>query len=151
MSGSLRAFAATAATTLIVLPSLATPVRAQTGGFLESATSTAYREPLSAGELQELLPTRGRFTFPSPYSTIAARITNATDCGGGDCVNYVGYAYWSNINNHVGSETMLIFLGLDRNRGGLGPSLFAYNKTTGDIARLGTTVREHESSELGDW
>jgi hypothetical protein len=130
-------FAATAATTLIVLPPLATPVRAQTGGFFESATSTAYREPLSAGELQQLLPTRGRFTFPSPYSTNAARITNAADCGGSDCVNYVGYAYWSNINNHVGSETMLIFLGLDRNRGGVGPSLFSYNKTTGDTRSLG--------------
>jgi hypothetical protein len=92
---------------------------------------------LSAGELQEFLPARGRFTFPSPYSTIATRLTNAADCGGGDCVNYVGYAYWSNINNHVGSEAMLIFLGLDRSRGGLGPSLFSYNKTTGDTRNLG--------------
>ncbi len=86
MSGSLRAtFAATAATTLIVLSPLAASLRAQTGGFLESATSTA----------------------------------------------------WSNINNHAGSETMLIFLDLDRNRGGMGPSLFSYNKTTGDTRNLG--------------
>ena len=110
---------------------------AQTGGFLESATSTAYREPLSKGTVQEMLPVRGRFTFPAPYSTIATRLTNATDCGGNDCVNYVGYSYWSNINNHVDSETMLIVLGLDRNRGGPGPSLFSYNKTTGETLNVG--------------
>jgi hypothetical protein len=119
---------------LVLVPA---PARAQTGGFLESATSTAYREPLSAGELQEILPARGRFTFPSPYSTIATRLTNATDCGGSDCVNYVGYSYWSNINNHVGSDTMLAFLGLDRSRGGPGPTLFTYNKTTGETHNAG--------------
>src|SRR5262245_18677388 len=113
------------------------PARAQTGGFLESATSTAYREPLSAQTLQQILPARGRFTFPPPYSTIATRLTNATDCGGGDCVNYVGYSYWSNINNHVGSDTMLIFLGLDRQRGGQGPTLFSYNKNSGQTQNLG--------------
>jgi len=30
----------------------------------------------------------------------------------------VGYSYWSNINNHVGSDTMLGFLGLERRKGG---------------------------------
>ena len=116
---------------------LAPSVRAQAGGFLEPAASSEYRQPLSARELQEFLPARGRFTFPPPYSTIATRLTNAADCGGGDCVNYIGYAYWSNINNHSGSETMLIFLGLDRSRGGPGPSLFSYNKTTGETRSLG--------------
>ena len=125
---------ATATLTLLLAPA---PARAQTGGFLESASSTAYREPLSAGTLQEILPARGRFTFPSPYSTIATRLTNAADCGGSDCVNYVGYSYWSNINNHVGSDTMLVFLGLDRSRGGPGPSLFTYNKTTGETRNAG--------------
>ena len=115
---------------------------AQNGGFLESATGTEYREPLSDGTLQEMLPSRGRFTFPSPYSTIATRLTNATDCGGSDCVNYVGYSYWSNINNHVDSETMLIVLGLDRNRGGSGPSLFSYNKTTGETRNVGPLFEE---------
>ena len=110
---------------------------AQTGGFLESATSTEYREPLTEGTMQEILPSRGRFEFPAPYSTTATRLTNATDCGGSDCVNYVGYSYWSNINNHVGSETMLVVLGLDRNRGGLGPSLFSYHKTTGETLTMG--------------
>ncbi len=138
VSGSLRAiFAAAAAATLTVLVPLAAPAGAQTGGFVESATSTEYRAPLSAAELLALLPARGRFTFPSPYFTVATRLTNAADCGGGDCVNYVGYAYWSNINNHVSSQTMLIFLGLDRSRGGPGPSLFSYNKTTGETRSLG--------------
>jgi hypothetical protein len=122
---------------LFVLALLSGSAVAQTGGFLESATSTAYREPLSSDSLQELLPARGRFTFPAPYSSIATRLTNATDCGGADCVNYVGYSYWSNINNHLGSDTMLIFLGLDRSRGGSGPSLFSYNKTTGETRNLG--------------
>ena len=54
------------------------------------------------------MPQRGTFTFPAPYGTTGIRLTNAGDCGGGDCVNYVGYSYWSNINNHVGSDTMLI-------------------------------------------
>ena len=130
-----RAFALATATLILVLAPA--PARAQTGGFLESATSTAYREPLSAGTLQSILPARGRFTFPSPYSTLATRLTNATDCGGSDCVNHVGYSYWSNINNHVGSDTMLVFLGLDRSRGGSGPTLFTYNKTTGETRNAG--------------
>ena len=32
---------------------------------------------------------------------------------------------------------MLIVLGLDRNRGGLGPSLFSYHKATGETRNLG--------------
>ena len=136
MSASLpRAFALAIATLPFFLAPA--PARAQTGGFLESATATAYREPLSTATLQEIVPTRGRFTFPAPYSTIATRLTNAADCGGSDCVDYVGYSYWSNINNHAGSDTMLIFLGLNRSRGGAGPTLFTYNKTTGETRNAG--------------
>ena len=98
------------------------------GGFVESATSNGLRPRLSAGEIQAFLPSRGRFTFPSPYGTTGIRLTNAGDCGGSDCVSYVGYSYWRNINNHVGSDTMLIFLGLK----GPGPTLFSYNKNTGE-------------------
>ena len=120
-----RIFAPGLVAFLLPVTLLSSHAFAQTGGFLESATATAYREPLSEATLQEILPSRGRFDFPAPYSTSATRLTNATDCGGSDCVNYVGYWSWSNINNHVSSDTMLIFLGLDRNRGGLGPSLFS--------------------------
>src|SRR5262245_38967709 len=93
---------------------------AQTGGFLETTTSTTVRPRASV-----TLPTRGKFTFPAPYNTTGVRVTTASDCGGSsDCVDYVGYSYWRNINNHVGSDTMYLFLGLDRNKGGSGPTLF---------------------------
>jgi hypothetical protein len=107
------------------------------GGFTESATGNGLRPRLSAGEIQSFVPQRGRFTFPSPYGTTGIRLTNGGDCSGGDCVNYVGYSYWRNINNHAGSDTMLIFLGLDRQRGGGGPTLFSYNKNTGETRNLG--------------
>jgi hypothetical protein len=48
------------------------------------------------------------------------RLTNASDCGGNDCLWYVGYSYWRNINNHAGKNEMLILLGMDRNAGGAG-------------------------------
>ncbi len=107
------------------------------GGLLDSATSNGLRPMLSAGEIQAFLPQRGTFTFPSPYSTTGIRLTNASDCGGQDCVTSVGYSYWSNINNHVGSDTMLVFLGLERRKGGGGPTLFSYNKKTGETKNLG--------------
>ena len=78
------------------------------------------RPPLTAAQIQTLLPERGRFTFPAPYNTAAIRLTNSSDCDGTDCVNPVGYSYWRNINNHVDSDTMLIFLTLYRTRGGGG-------------------------------
>jgi hypothetical protein len=107
------------------------------GGFIDSATSAGLRPRLSAGEIQTFLPQRGSFTFPTPYGTAGVRLTNASDCGGGDCVNYVGYSYWRNINNHVGSDSMLVVIGLDRQRGGAGPTLFSYNKQTGETRNAG--------------
>jgi len=100
-------------------------------GLVESATGNALRSTVRGTSVPA---SRGRFTFPAPYDTEAVRITTAADCGGSDCVNPVGYAYWSNINNHVGSDTMLIFLGLK----GPGPSLFSYNKNTGETRNLGS-------------
>jgi len=104
------------------------------GGFLESATTGLIRPRLSVAEIQALLPARGAFAFPPPYGTTGVRLTNADDCAGGDCVDYVGYSYWRNINNHVGQDEMLILLGLDRARGGPGPSLFRYDKTADRVA-----------------
>lgn len=111
--------------------------QAASGGFIDSATGNALRPRLSAGEIQTFLPERGPFTFPSPYQTTGVRLTNAGDCGGADCVQPVGYSYWSNINNHAGSDTMLVVLGLDRRRGGGGPTLFSYNKRTGETRKVG--------------
>jgi hypothetical protein len=110
---------------------------AQSGGFVDSSTSAGLRAKLSTGEIQTFMPQRGVFTFPAPYSTTGIRLTNAGDCGGQDCVLSVGYSYWSNINNHAGSDTMLIFLGLERRRGGGGPTLFSFNKRSGETQNLG--------------
>jgi len=107
------------------------------GGFIEPAVSTAVRARLRTAQTAALLPERGRFTFPPPYNTQAIRLTNASDCGGQDCVNYVGYSYWRNMNNHTGSDTMLIVVTLARNRGGPGPTLFSYNKTTDTVKKVG--------------
>jgi len=102
------------------------------GGFVESATAGQVR-----ARVKLRLPARGPFTFPEPYNTTGVRLTNAEDCGGADCVNYVGYSYWRNTNNHVGSDTMLIFLSLDRQRGGHGPTLLRYDKTTDQVQVVG--------------
>ncbi len=112
----------------VLLHSFSTAVFAQ--GLVESATGNGLRAPVSGSSVPGA---RGRFTFPAPYNTQAVRLTTAADCGGGDCVNPVGYSYWSNINNHVGSDTMLIFLGLK----GQGATLFSYNKNTGETSNRG--------------
>ncbi|MBI4526179.1 MAG: fibronectin type III domain-containing protein [Deltaproteobacteria bacterium] len=61
---------------------------------------------------------------------------------------YVGYSYWRNINNHENSNTMLIFLSLDRSRGGMGPTLFSYNKVTDQVENLGALF---DSSSVFSW
>ena len=118
------------------------------GGLVESATGVGLRATLTAGEIGAFLPSRGRFTFPSPYRTTGVRLTNATDCGGADCVLPVGYSYWSNINNHAGSETMLIFLGLNRQKGGGGPTLFSFNKRTGETRQPRAAVLGRQPVQL---
>jgi hypothetical protein len=114
--------------------SLAGPAAAQSapGGILETADSTAVRPRVSVS-----LPTRGAFAFPAPYGTTGVRITNASDCGGSDCVVYTGYSYWRRMNNHVGSNTMLIFMTLDPSKGGSGPTLYSYDKTTDQVTMVG--------------
>ncbi len=107
------------------------------GGFVEKTNSTAVRPLLTSTQIQSLLPVRGAFVFPPPYNTQAVRITNGTDCGGSDCLESVGYSYWRNMNNSAGSDTMLIFLGLSRSRGGGGPTLFSYNKVTDQVSVVG--------------
>ena len=102
------------------------------GGFVESATSTNVRPRVTPA-----LPSRGKFTFPSPYNTSGIRVTNASDCGNADCVLDVGYSYWRNMNNHAGSDVILIFLTLDRAKGGGGPTLFSYNKVTDQLTVVG--------------
>lgn len=107
------------------------------GGFIEDPASALPRPLPSSSTFLNLVPPRGKFSFPAPYNTEAVRLTNADDCKGADCVNFIGYSYWNNINNHVGQDSMLIFLGLDRNKGGVGPSLLQYNKLTDVVENLG--------------
>jgi len=107
------------------------------GGFVEKTNSTAVRPRPTSTQIQSLLPARGAFVFPPPYNTQAVRITNGTDCGGSDCLESVGYSYWSNMNNSAGSDTMLIFLGLSRSKEGPGPTLFSYNKVTDTVSVVG--------------
>ena len=47
------------------------------------ATDNGMRAPLSDGQMQNMLPDRGPFSFGAPYGTQGIRITNAGDCGGG--------------------------------------------------------------------
>ena len=120
------------------------PVDAQTGGFMASATDNGLRAPLTNGQTETFMPQRGTFTFPAPYGTQGIRVTNATDCGGQDCVDY-GYSYWRKMNNHVGSDTMLIVVGLNRGQGGSGPTLFTYNKKTGETRNAGALFDANSS------
>jgi hypothetical protein len=121
------------------------PPPPSTGGLLEKAGSPALRARFTAPQIQGFLPAggaKGKFTFPAPYNTDAVRLTNAQDCAGGnDCLWYVGYSYWRNINNHVGSSDMYIFLGTDTNRGGVGPILLRYDKNT-DAVQTGALFDE---------
>lgn len=115
------------------------------GGFIEAAGAAQNRSILSASQISNMLPNRGKFTFPAPYNTQGFRLTNPSDCGGSDCVHYVGYSYWRNTNNHVGQNTMLILVGLKRNQGGDGPSLIAYNKVTDQVTPLGPVFDSNSS------
>jgi hypothetical protein len=111
------------------------------GGFVEKAGSAALRPRFTAAQIAAFLPPSGAlgpFTFPAPYNTTGIRLTNSTLCAGGaDCIWYVGYSYWRNVNNHTGKNEMYIFLGTDANRGGSGPILIRYNKQTDAVEHLG--------------
>jgi hypothetical protein len=120
----------------VLLPSAAFAQGAP-GGFIEAAGSVEVRPRPTGADLHAWLPSRGAFTFPAPYNTSGARLTNADDCGGADCVDSVGYAYWRNMNNHAGQSTMLVFLTLDRGRGGGGATLFSYDKASGAVTKVG--------------
>jgi len=102
---------------------------------IKHAEAQAINPRLSASEIQSFLPqTRSAFTFPSPYNTKGIRLTIPSDCNNADCVQYVGYSYWRNINNHVGTNILYAFITL-RNNGG--PTLFSYNKNTDVVTKVG--------------
>ena len=128
------AFPLVATAIMVVIAESSNP---SAGGWLEKQ-GTATRERFSVSQIQSFIPsTRGPFFFPSPYNTQAVRITDASDCGGQDCVNTLGYSYWRNSNAHTGSDTMWIFIGLSTAKGGDGPTLFQYHKQAHTIAKIG--------------
>jgi hypothetical protein len=108
------------------------------GGWVETRAG-GVREKWTTERIRSIVPsTRGPFTFPAPYHTRAARITDASDCPSGmDCLSPVGYSYWRNTNNHAGSNELLLFLSFDRRQGGAGPTLFRYDKTKETIVKAG--------------
>jgi hypothetical protein len=108
------------------------------GGWIEKQGS-GVRTKLTAGQIQSFVPGgRGPFTFPFPYETRAVRLTDVSDCpGGGDCLYPIGYSYWRNSNNHVGSNDMYLFFSFDRRKGGAGPTLFRYDKSNDTVVKVG--------------
>ena len=111
------------------------------GGFTEISGSPARRERFTPSQIAAFLPPdggKGTFTFPAPYNTEGVRLTDSTDCADGqDCLWYAGYSYWRNINNHVGSTDMYVFIGTEPSRGGVGPVLIRYDKITEEVQNLG--------------
>jgi len=122
---------------LLLLGASLTAQADSAGGILELPLTAQARPRPTAAQIQAYLPARGAFNFPAPYNTRGVRLTNAGDCGGQDCVYSVGYSYWRNINNHTGTDTLYAFIGLNRSKGGAGPTLFSYNKVTEETLNLG--------------
>ena len=106
------------------------------GGFLEKDDAPASRPAMTASKVNGFLPSRGSFTFPAPYDTQGVRITNSSDCGGQDCLDMT-YNYWNNMSNSTGSDVMYILIGLDKQRGGEGPTLFKFVKSTATLSKVG--------------
>lgn len=139
---------------LLALP-CCMPIAAQAQllpGLLENPVANIVRPLLTRTGILNLLPERGKFVFPAPYNTSAVRLTSEADCNGLDCVNYIGYSYWNNINNHVGYDSMLIFVGMDARFGGQGPTLIEYNKLTEQVTNLGPLfdATSHLSTSSGE-
>ena len=123
------------------------PVLAGTapGGVLENDETSVARANLTATQIAAFMPaTRGSFTFPAPYNTQGVRVTQPSDCGGQDCVDMT-YSYWRNLSNSAGSNTLYILVGLDKNRGGAGPTLFSYDKTSGALTDVGPLFPSNSS------
>lgn len=107
------------------------------GGFMENDASPTARTALTATQMSGFLPSsRGSFTFPAPYNTQGVRVTLPSDCGNQDCLDMT-YNYWKNMSNSAGSDTMYVFIGLNKARGGQGPTLFQYTKSTGELSEVG--------------
>lgn len=113
--------------TLLLFPTLAFGQ-----GFIETPDTAQARGPMA--NVSAFMVERGPFTFPAPYNTTGFRLTNASDCGGQNCVADVGYAYWRAINAHEGEPELKVLVGLRRTRGGPGPSIVTIDKATESVS-----------------
>lgn len=83
--------------------------------------------------------TKGPFTFPAPYGTRGARITDSTDRGGNNDVVYKpGYSYWPAINYHGAGDPEIKILVSFSDSNGL--RIFKYNKTTEAVTNVGPAI-----------
>lgn len=112
------------------------------GGFVEHAFDVGPIDRLvDEASLGALLPAAGgSFSFPAPYGTEAIRLTDDASCGGTDCVRYVGYSYWRNINAHRGRSSLLVFLSLDETVCGGGLTVFDVDKATLGVTNRGNPL-----------
>ena len=106
------------------------------GGFIEHVLATFDLAGVQRSYAHSFRRT-GEIHFPAPYNTEAFRITDASDCGGTDCVTPVGYSYWRNSNAHEGGNDMWIFLSLNSQKGGSGPTLFRLTRPPTALQRSG--------------
>ena len=89
----------------------------------------------------------GRFTFPSPYNTTGVRLTNGGDCGGKDsCSSRLLVLAEHEQSRRQQHDADLSHAGPAR--GGQGPTLFRYNKTTDQVQVVGPLFAA-ASAELG--
>jgi hypothetical protein len=98
------------------------------------------RTKLTAGQIAAFIPAnRAPFTFPEihGYGTAGVKLTQNSDCSNQDCLFYVGYSYWANMNNHVNSDFIRIFLNFSTSFGGDGPNQIIYDKLTGNVFKNG--------------
>jgi hypothetical protein len=110
------------------------------GGFVEN-TGSPFRSKYAVSQINAFLPsTRTAFTFPAPYNTRAYRLTLPSDCASQDCVKFIGYSYWLQMNNHVGQSDMYILLNLSQLNAGPGLTLFKLTKATGVVTKVGNAL-----------
>lgn len=76
------------------------PIDGQVRGIHSDASDNSIRY------FRQSLPEIGPFVF-NGYNTRACRLTNQGN------VNYIGYSYWRNINNHVGSDSFKVLLSIN--------------------------------------
>ena len=119
------------------------------GGFWQAQSSATAQPALTASQIAQFLPTtRGPFTFPAPYNTTGIRVTLPSDCGGTNCVQYIGYNFWERMSNSAGSNTMWIMVGLGASHGG--PTLYKLNKTTNAVTKVGPIFTDSNAYRTGE-